>query len=77
MVDLEGVHYPRLREERPRELAVGGPGLEDDVVGSYGGLLHDGAQDVAVDEVVLAVAVQRVRPRGATTFARCLLAVFA
>ena len=72
MVDLEGVHEARALEQRPRELAVGGPDLEDHVVGRHRRLLHDGAQDVAVDEMVLAVAVQGVRPRGATAVARGL-----
>ena len=69
-VDLEGVHQLRPLEHRPREQPAGGPDLEDDVLGADRRLVDDGAQDVLVDQVVLAVALERVRARGATAVAR-------
>ncbi len=61
-VDLVGVHEAGALEQRAREQAVGGPDLEDDVVGADGRLREHGPQHVAVDEVVLAVAAQGARP---------------
>jgi len=62
-VDLEGMHDAGPLEQRSCEQAVGGPDLEDDVVGPHRGLPQDRREHTAVHEVVLPVASQGARPR--------------
>ena len=55
VVDLEGVHVPRLLDEPPGEQAVGSAHLEHDIVGLHVGHGEDGVERAAIDQVVLAV----------------------